>query len=93
MKNSIEVNEMERYSVTEAQMFVNGAIAHQSFDYGTNGTAAKGHYHSALASGLASGLIAETVTLVTMDDATGFGHAQSETVKGTGVLEIEGGNT
>ena len=82
---------MQRYAVTEAQLNTNGAIALQSFDYGTNESAAKGHYHSALASGVASGLIAETVVLTMMDDVTGFGWTQSETVKGTGVLN-EGGN-
>lgn len=75
---------MQRYSVTEAQLHTNGAIAHSSVDYGTNEASAKSHYHMALASGLASGLIAETVTLTMMDDASGMGYAQSETVKGTG---------
>ena len=84
---------MERYAVTESQLNTNGAIAHSSIDYGTDESAAKSHYHTALASGLASGLIAETVTLVVMDDATGNGYAQSETVKGTGtyIQPEEGG--
>lgn len=77
---------MKRYAVTEAQLNTNGAIAHISIDHGTDESAAKSHFHMALASGLASGLIALTVTLTTMDDATGFGISQSETVKGTGVL-------
>ena len=75
---------MERYSVTEAQLNTNGAIAHASYDYGTNKTAAEGHYFSALASGLASGLIAETVILTAMDDETGIGWTKSDAVKGTG---------
>ena len=75
---------MERYAVTEAQLHANGAIAVAGFDYGTNKAAAVGHYHSALSSGVASGLIALTATLTTMDDATGMGYSQSETVKGTG---------
>ena len=81
---------MKRYSVTEAQLNTNGAIAHISIDYGPDEAAAKSHYHTALASGVASGLIAETATLTMMDDATGYGWSQSETVQGTGVLE--GGN-
>ena len=79
---------MQRYSVTEAQLHTNGAIAHSSIDYGTDESAAKSHYHTALASGLASGLIAETVTLTMMDDESGIGYAQSETVKGTGTLIV-----
>lgn len=75
---------MERYAVTESQLNTNGAIAHISLDHGTDERAAKSHYHNALASGLASGLIAVTVTLNVMDDETGFGHSQSETVKGNG---------
>ena len=75
---------MERYSVTEAQLNTNGAIAHISIDYGTNETGAKSHFHNALAAGLASGLIAETVTITMMNDENGFGWSQSETVKGTG---------
>ena len=75
---------MQRFSVTEAQLHTNGAIAHSSIDYGTDESAAKSHYHMALASGLASGLIAETVTMTMMDDESGIGYAQSETVKGTG---------
>ena len=75
---------MKRYAVTEAQLHTNGAIAHGTFDYGTNEAAAIGHYHSALASGVASGLIALTVMLEVMDDESGFGYVQSETVKGTG---------
>ena len=82
---------MERYAVTESQLNVNGAIAHISVDYGTDETAARSHYHTALASGLASGLIAETVTLVVMDDASGIGYSQSETVKGTGKLTEQEG--
>lgn len=76
---------MERYSITESQLNTNGAIGHQSFDYGGNKKAAESHFHTALASGLASGLIAETVTLVMMDDETGHGWAKNETVKGNGV--------
>jgi len=83
---------MKRYAVTEAQLNVNGAIAHVSIDHGTDESGAKSHYHMALASGLASGLIAVTVTMTMMDDESGLGYTQSETVKGTGVLEIEGGN-
>lgn len=75
---------MKRYSVTEAQLHTNGAIAHSSIDYGTDESAAKSHYHMALASGLASGLIAETVTITVMDDENGIGYSQGETVKGTG---------
>lgn len=75
---------MERYSITEAQLNTNGAIGHASFDYGTNKTGAEGHFHSALASGLASGLIAETVILTAMDDETGMGWTKSDSVKGTG---------
>ena len=82
---------MKRYAVTEAQLNTNGAIAHISLDHGADESAAKSHFHMALASGLASGLIACTVTLTMMDDVTGYGYSQSETVKGTGVL-IEGGN-
>ena len=82
---------MKRYAVTEAQLNVNGAIAHISIDHGADESAAKSHYHMALASGLASGLIACTVMLTVMDDESGNGYVQSETVKGTGVL-IEGGN-
>ena len=81
---------MKRYAVTEAQLNANGAIAHISMDHGTDETAAKSHYHMALASGMASPLIASTVTLTMMDDETGMGYSQSETVKGTGTL-ITGG--
>lgn len=77
---------MERYAVTETQLYTNGAIAHINLDHGTNERAARSHYHNALASGLASGLIAETVTLNMIDDATGYGYTQSETVKGQGTL-------
>jgi len=80
---------MQRFSITEAQLYQNGAIGHASYDYGTNESGAKGHYHSALASGIASGLIACTVTMTMMDDESGLGYSQSETVKGTGVLESE----
>ena len=83
---------MQRYAVTEIQLHTNGAIAHVSLDHGTDEAGAKSHYHMAIASGLASGLIAETVVLVMLDDATGYGYTQSEAVKGTGVLNIEGGN-
>lgn len=75
---------MKRYAVTEAQLNANGAIGHINVDYGTNESAARGHYYSALASGLASGLIACTVTINVMDDETGVCYAQSNSVKGTG---------
>lgn len=81
---------MKRYAVTEAQLNTNGAIAHISLDHGTNESAAKSHYHMALASGLASLLIASTVTMTVMDDETGIGYTQSETVKGNGTLEAGG---
>lgn len=77
---------MERYSVTEAQLNTNGAIGHSSVDYGTDKRAAESHFHMALASGLASGLIAETVMLTMMDDETGMGWTKIDEVKGTGVL-------
>jgi len=76
---------MERYAVTEIQMYANGAIAHLSADHGTDKSGAISHYHTALASGTTSGLIAMTATLTMMDDQTGFGYTVSETVKGTGV--------
>lgn len=75
---------MRRYAVTEAQLNTNGAIAHISMDHGTDETAAKSHYHMALASGLASGLISCTVMMTVMDDENGMGYVQSETVNGTG---------
>lgn len=81
---------MKRYAVTEAQLNTNGAIAHISIDHGTDEAAAKSHYHMALASGLASLLIAATVTMTVMDDENGLGYTQSETVKGNGTL-ITGG--
>ena len=77
---------MERYAVTETQFNTNGAIAHISLDHGADESAAKSHYHMALASGLASGLVAVTVTLTAFDE-NGNGRSKSETVKGTGVLE------
>ena len=83
---------MQRYAVTETQLNTNGAIGHISLDHGTDEAGAKSHYHMALASGLASGLIAVTVALTMMDDTNGNSYTLSETVKGTGVL-IEGGNT
>ena len=76
---------MERYSVTESQLNTNGAISHINIDYGTDGQAALAHYHTALASGISSLLIANTATLVMMDDETGNGYTRCETVKGTGV--------
>ena len=75
---------MKRYAVTEAQLNTNGAIAHINLDHGTDEAAAKSHYHMALASGLISGLVAVTVTMTVMDDESGMGFSQSETVKGTG---------
>lgn len=81
---------MERYAVTEAQLNTNGAIAHISLDHGTDKRAAESHYHMALASGLASGLIAVTVTMTMMDDETGMGWTKVDEVKGTGAL-ITGG--
>lgn len=77
---------MERYSVTEAQLNTNGAIAHINIDHGTDKRAAVSHFHTALASGLVSGLIAVTVTLTMMDDETGMGWTKVDEVKGTGVL-------
>lgn len=77
---------MKRFCVTESQLHTNGAIACLSLDHGGDERAAKSHYHNALASGLASGLIACTVTLVGMEDDTGFGFVMTETVKGNGVL-------
>ena len=80
---------MKRYAITEAQLTTSGAIAHQNFDYGTDEAAAKGHYHMALASGIAGDLIACTVTLTMMDDENGQGYTQSETVKGKGTIKNE----
>lgn len=82
---------MERYAVTEIQLHTNGAIACASLDHGTDKAGALSHYHMALASGVASGLVAMTATMTVMDDQIGIGHTTSETVKGTGVLNIEGG--
>ena len=82
---------MNRFAVTETQFNTNGAIAHISIDHGTDESGATSHYHMALASGLASGLVAVTVALNSFDE-NGHGWSKSETVKGTGVL-IEGGNT
>ena len=82
---------MQRYSVTETQLNTNGAIGHISLDHGTDEAGAKSHYYMALASGLASGLIAVTVSLTMMDDTTGNSYTMSEKVNGTGVLSIEGG--
>lgn len=80
---------MERYSVTEIQFNVNGAIAHISIDHGTDESGALSHYHMALASGLASGLVAVTVSLDAFDEH-GHGWSKSETVKGTGTLTTGG---
>ena len=79
---------MNRYAVTEVQFNTNGAIAHSSIDHGTDEAGAMSHYHMALASGLASGLVAATVVLNAFDE-NGRGWSKSETVKGTGVLESE----
>lgn len=76
---------MERYSVTEAQLNTNGAIAHINIDHGTDEAAARSHYHMALASATASGLVAVTVTLNCFGE-NGSGWTKSETEKGQGVL-------
>ena len=85
---------MNRFSVTETQFNTNGAIAHSSIDYGTDEAGALSHFHMALASGIASSLVAVTVTLNSFDE-DGRGWSRSETVKGTGIYTLlveEGGN-